>query len=80
MQLQGELQKRGTHVVHYKNILHAAVQIVKHDGVVALQAGLVPALWVQFIMNCSRLGILLYYFIVIWLLLDCVFRWLPVSR
>lgn len=56
MQLQGELQKRGTHVVHYKNILHAAVQIVKHDGVVALQAGLVPALWVQFIMNCSRLG------------------------
>lgn len=57
MQLQGELQKKHKHVVHYRNILHAAHQIIKHDGVLSLQKGIVPALWVQLIMNGSRLGV-----------------------
>lgn len=57
MQLQGELQKKGKHVIHYKSILHASYQIVKHDGALALQKGIVPALWVQLIMNGCRLGV-----------------------
>lgn len=56
MQLQGELQKKGQHAVHYKNIFHASYVIVKNEGVMALQKGLVPALWVQFIMNGFRFG------------------------
>ncbi|KAF5292635.1 hypothetical protein FQA39_LY13968 [Lamprigera yunnana] len=56
IQLQGELQKRGQHVVHYKNIIHAGYVVAKTDGLLALQKGLVPALWVQLIMNGLRLG------------------------
>ncbi|KAL0842417.1 hypothetical protein ABMA28_014526 [Loxostege sticticalis] len=57
MQLQGELRARGQHAVHYKNIPHAMYTIVKHDGVAALQKGLVPALWFQLVVNGVRLGI-----------------------
>ncbi|XP_072943661.1 uncharacterized protein [Epargyreus clarus] len=57
MQLQGELRARGQHAVHYKNIPHAMFTIVKHDGVSALQKGLVPALWFQLVVNGVRLGI-----------------------
>ncbi|XP_044754935.1 solute carrier family 25 member 35-like [Coccinella septempunctata] len=56
MQLQGELQKKGQHAIHYKNIFHASYMIVKNEGVLSLQKGLVPALWVQFIMNGFRFG------------------------
>ncbi|KAK9721819.1 Mitochondrial carrier protein [Popillia japonica] len=56
MQLQGELQKKNKQNIRYKNILHAGYQIVRHDGVLALQKGIVPALWVQLIMNGCRLG------------------------
>ncbi|XP_017777111.1 PREDICTED: solute carrier family 25 member 35-like isoform X2 [Nicrophorus vespilloides] len=56
LQLQGELRAKGQHVVHYRNALHASYQIAKHDGILALQKGLVPALWVQLIMNGARLG------------------------
>jgi len=56
MQLQGELQARGLYVVHYRNAFHAAFTIAKNDGLLALQKGLVPALWYQFIMNGTRLG------------------------
>ncbi|XP_022918303.2 solute carrier family 25 member 35-like [Onthophagus taurus] len=56
MQLQGELQARGEHPVHYRNVFHATYTIAKHDGLQALQAGLVPALWFQFILNTCRLG------------------------
>lgn len=59
MQLQGELQQRGKHAIHYKNVFHGAYVIVKHDGVFALQAGLVPALWFQLFLNGLRLGIYL---------------------
>ncbi|XP_022662195.1 solute carrier family 25 member 35-like isoform X2 [Varroa jacobsoni] len=56
IQLQGELQNRGTYKVHYNNTLHACYQIAKHDGVLALQSGMGPALWFQFVMNGTRLG------------------------
>lgn len=56
MQLQGELKKKGSHAVHYKNVFHAGYVIAKHDGVLALQAGLVPALWFQFVLNGIRFG------------------------
>ncbi|XP_049867554.1 solute carrier family 25 member 35-like isoform X2 [Pectinophora gossypiella] len=57
MQLQGELRARGQHAVHYRNIPHAMYTIVKHDGIAALQKGLVPALCFQWVVNGVRLGI-----------------------
>ena len=56
MQLQGELKARGQYAVHYKNVFHAFYNIGRVDGIVALQKGLVPALWYQFCMNGFRLG------------------------
>ncbi|CAG9865412.1 unnamed protein product [Phyllotreta striolata] len=56
MQLQGELKAKGQHAVHYKNVVHATYVIIKNDGVLSLQKGLVPALWVQLFLNGMRLG------------------------
>lgn len=56
MQMQGELQKKGQYAIHYRNIVHAAYQIAKHDGIKGLQKGLAPALWIQLILNGCRLG------------------------
>ncbi|XP_028967499.1 solute carrier family 25 member 35 isoform X2 [Galendromus occidentalis] len=56
IQLQGELQNRGSYKVHYRNTLHACYVIAKHDGLMALQSGIGPALWFQFVMNGTRLG------------------------
>ncbi len=56
MQLQGELQSKGTYTIHYRNVLHAAWTIVRVEGVLALQKGLGPALVYQFVMNGLRLG------------------------
>lgn len=56
MQLQGELRNRGGHAVHYKNVFHAGYVIAKHDGILALQAGLVPGLWFQLVLNGYRFG------------------------
>ncbi|KAF5278785.1 hypothetical protein FQR65_LT15513 [Abscondita terminalis] len=56
MQLQGELAAKGQYTVHYRNIFSASYMIVKHDGILALQAGLVPALWFQLVLNGTRLG------------------------
>lgn len=39
-----------------RNAFHAAYVIGKKDGLLALQKGLVPALWYQFVMNGARLG------------------------
>ncbi|KAK3099859.1 hypothetical protein FSP39_010846 [Pinctada imbricata] len=57
MQLQGELKARGEYAIFYRNSLHAIYTITKTDGILALQSGLVPALWYQFFMNGVRLGI-----------------------
>ncbi|XP_077022037.1 solute carrier family 25 member 35 isoform X1 [Tamandua tetradactyla] len=56
MQLQGELQARGTYQRHYRNVFHAFFTIGKVDGLTALQKGLTPALIYQFLMNGIRLG------------------------
>lgn len=56
MQLQGELRAHGEYAVHYRNAFHAFVTIARNDGLLALQSGLVPALWYQFFMNGTRLG------------------------
>lgn len=56
MQLQGELQAQNKYVKAYKNVFHAAYTIVKHEGIVSLQSGLIPALWFQFFLNGIRLG------------------------
>ena len=56
MQLQGELVARGQHAVHYRNVVHAFFTIGRVDGLLALQKGLVPGLWYQFVMNGVRLG------------------------
>ena len=56
MQLQGELKAKGHYTVHYKHVFHAFYTIGRVEGVLALQKGLVPALWYQFCMNGVRLG------------------------
>ncbi|KAL3860903.1 hypothetical protein ACJMK2_007066 [Sinanodonta woodiana] len=56
MQLQGELQAIGKYTVHYRNSFHAFYIIGKTDGLLALQKGLVPAIYYQFFMNGFRLG------------------------
>ncbi|XP_017015359.2 solute carrier family 25 member 35 [Drosophila takahashii] len=56
MQLQGELASRGTYVKPYKNLPQAMVQIVRNDGLLALEKGLAPALCYQFVLNSVRLS------------------------
>ncbi|XP_020822348.1 solute carrier family 25 member 35 isoform X1 [Phascolarctos cinereus] len=56
MQLQGELQARGSYQRHYRNVFHAFFTIGQVDGLAALQKGLAPALVYQFLMNGIRLG------------------------
>jgi len=56
MQLQGELQARGSYKVHYRNVFHAFYMIGKVDGIFGLQKGLLPGLGFQFVMNGIRLG------------------------
>ena len=50
-------QAVGQYSVHYRNAFHAFWTIARNDGLVALQSGLVPALYYQFFMNGMRLGI-----------------------
>ncbi|KAF5292637.1 hypothetical protein FQA39_LY13970 [Lamprigera yunnana] len=57
MQVQGELAAKGQYAVQYKNFLHAGVVIARNEGILALQAGLVPAQWFQFVLNGIRLGL-----------------------
>lgn len=57
MQLQGELQGKGTYRVHYRNVFHAAWTIARTEGLLALQKGLGPAVVYQFVMNGTRLGL-----------------------
>ncbi|KAK5645393.1 hypothetical protein RI129_006693 [Pyrocoelia pectoralis] len=52
MQLQGELRARGQHAVHYRNVFHAAVVVVKNDGILGLQKGLSAAVLMHGIRNC----------------------------
>lgn len=55
-QLQGELKAKGQHAVHYRGFFHALFTIVKTDGLLALQKGLLPSVLHQIFMNGFRLG------------------------
>ncbi|XP_015606817.1 solute carrier family 25 member 35 isoform X2 [Cephus cinctus] len=57
LQLQGELEARGSYKRIYKNTIHAAYILAKHEGILALQAGIVPALGFQVVLNGIRLGV-----------------------
>ncbi|KAH8291251.1 hypothetical protein KR054_010047 [Drosophila jambulina] len=54
MQLQGELAARGTYVKPYRHLPQAMLQILRNDGLLALEKGLLPALHYQFILNSIR--------------------------
>lgn len=56
MQLQGELKARGQHAVYYKNVFHAAIVVIKHDGLIGLQKGLGAATVMHCVRNSVRLG------------------------
>ncbi|KZC14811.1 Solute carrier family 25 member 35, partial [Dufourea novaeangliae] len=57
LQLQGELEARNSYKKIYKNTVHAGYLIAKHEGILALQAGIVPALLFQVVLNGIRLGV-----------------------
>ncbi|KAB7502435.1 Solute carrier family 25 member 35 [Armadillidium nasatum] len=57
MQLQGELKARGQYVIVYRNIFHAFYAVVKVDGILALQKGLLPAMSYQVVLNGTRFGL-----------------------
>ncbi|XP_050678716.1 solute carrier family 25 member 35-like isoform X2 [Leptidea sinapis] len=57
LQLQGELTARTVQKSRYKGIFHGIYVIIKADGLLALQKGLVPAMTFGFCMNSVRLGI-----------------------
>ncbi|XP_046828267.1 solute carrier family 25 member 35-like isoform X2 [Vespa crabro] len=57
LQLQGELEARGAYKKIYKNTFHAAYLIAKHEGILALQSGIAPALYFQVVLNGIRLGV-----------------------
>ncbi|XP_011300480.1 solute carrier family 25 member 35-like [Fopius arisanus] len=56
LQLQGELEARGTYQKFYKNTFHAGYVISKNEGILALQSGLGSALAFQVVLNGIRLG------------------------
>uniref|UniRef100_A0A3B1ICF8 Solute carrier family 25 member 35 n=1 Tax=Astyanax mexicanus TaxID=7994 RepID=A0A3B1ICF8_ASTMX len=56
MQLQGELQSRGSYRVHYRNVFHAFYTIGRVEGLRGLQRGLMAGMLYQFFMNGVRLG------------------------
>ncbi|KAL7288823.1 hypothetical protein TKK_0016799 [Trichogramma kaykai] len=60
LQLQGELAARGSYQPIYRNTFHAAYLIARHEGILALQSGIAPALCFQVFLNGTRLGS--YYF------------------
>lgn len=56
LQLQGELEARGTYEKFYKNTFHAGYVIAKNEGILALQSALGSALAFQVVLNGIRLG------------------------
>ena len=56
LQLQGELKAKGLYTVNYKGFFHTFYTVSKADGILALQKGLIPALWYQLFLNGVRFG------------------------
>ncbi|XP_066517787.1 solute carrier family 25 member 35 isoform X1 [Hoplias malabaricus] len=57
MQLQGELSRRGSYRVMYRNVFQALGCIVRVEGLGGLQRGLGAGMLYQFFMNGVRLGL-----------------------
>ncbi|KOB72924.1 putative mitochondrial 2-oxoglutarate/malate carrier protein [Operophtera brumata] len=57
LQLQGELRSKTEAPTRYKGIFHALYVIARADGALALQKGLVPAMWFGFTMNSTNDGV-----------------------
>uniref|UniRef100_A0A671LXP2 Solute carrier family 25 member 34 n=1 Tax=Sinocyclocheilus anshuiensis TaxID=1608454 RepID=A0A671LXP2_9TELE len=60
LQLQGELQARGSYQRHYRGVLQALWVVGSTDGLRGLQKGLTAALLYQGLMNGVRLGFYSY--------------------
>ncbi|KAA0711705.1 Solute carrier family 25 member 34 [Triplophysa tibetana] len=60
LQLQGELQARGSYQRHYRGVLQALWVVGRTDGMRGLQKGLTAALLYQGLMNGVRLGFYSY--------------------
>ncbi|KAI7790989.1 solute carrier family 25 member 34 [Triplophysa rosa] len=60
LQLQGELQARGSYQRHYRGVLQALWVVGRTDGIRGLQKGLTAALLYQGLMNGVRLGFYSY--------------------
>jgi solute carrier family 25 protein 34/35 len=57
LQLQGELGgKSGSQRGIYRGVFHCMWTIVKHEGIVGLQRGLVPGAAFQFTLTSTRFG------------------------
>lgn len=54
LQLQGELVKTGTYQKVFNGVFDTVIKTARHEGIFAIQKGLVPAYWVQAIMNGIR--------------------------
>ncbi|KAH8250726.1 hypothetical protein KR038_001063 [Drosophila bunnanda] len=57
IQLQGELAAHGTYVKRYRHLPHGMIQIIRNEGFLALEKGLAPAAFYQFILNSIRLSV-----------------------
>ncbi|XP_022693426.1 solute carrier family 25 member 35-like isoform X3 [Varroa jacobsoni] len=57
IQMQGELMRHGEYKVHYRNVPHAIYQIMKHDGLLRIYRGIIPATFYQIISQGFRLGL-----------------------
>ena len=55
LQLQGEMAASAS-AVRYTGVADTAVKMVRHEGVMSLQKGLVPGMIYQIFMNGTRLG------------------------
>lgn len=60
LQLQGELMKKGAYTAEYTGLLQGMAKVARQEGILALQSGLVAALWHQAAQNGTRLGIYPY--------------------
>ncbi|XP_063912970.1 solute carrier family 25 member 35-like [Zophobas morio] len=54
--LQGELKTRGNYVAHYKGPFQSIAIIIKKEGILALQKGLLPSVLNQGVRNGIKLG------------------------
>lgn len=57
MQMQGDLCKKGSYEVHYRNVFQGIYRVSTEEGLAALQKGLRPSILWQFSQNGLRIGL-----------------------